>query len=73
MIDDKDGHTPSPLIMSTYTALRHALLEWHQKEGVHPKASQSMLKAHGPERSNNFNSKNDSGKIASCCPAMGRK
>jgi hypothetical protein len=73
MIDNKDGHTPSPLIMTTYTALRHALLEWHQNEGVHPKASKSKLKAHGPDRSNSFNSKNDSGKIASCCPAMGRK
>jgi hypothetical protein len=26
MIDNKDGHIPSPLIMFTCTALRHALL-----------------------------------------------
>jgi hypothetical protein len=28
MIDDKDSHIPSPLIMFTCAALRHALLEW---------------------------------------------
>jgi len=45
MIDDKDGHIPSPLIMFTCTALRHALLEWQKNKGVHPKASKSELKA----------------------------
>jgi hypothetical protein len=28
MIKDKDSYIPSPLIMLTCTALRHALLEW---------------------------------------------
>jgi hypothetical protein len=27
MINDRDGHIPSPLIMFTSTALHHALLE----------------------------------------------
>jgi hypothetical protein len=66
MINDKDGHIPSPLIMFTCTALRHALLEWQKNEGVHPKASKSKLKADRPDRSNYFNHKNDGGKIASC-------
>jgi len=35
--------------------------------GVHPKASKSKLKADRPDRSNNFNCKNDGGKNASCC------
>jgi hypothetical protein len=73
MIDDKDGHIPSPLIMFTCTALRHALLEWQKNKGVHPKASKSKLKADRPDRSNYFNYKNDGGKIASCCAATGRK
>jgi len=55
MIDDKDGHRPSPLIMFTCTALRHALLEWQKNKGVHPKASKSKLKADRPDRSNYFN------------------
>jgi len=37
MIDDKDSHIPSPLIMFTCTTLRHALLEWQKYKGVHPK------------------------------------
>jgi len=73
MIDDKDGHLPSPLIMFTCTALRHALLEWQKNKGFHPKASKSKLKADRPDRSNYFNYKNDGGMNASCCAAMGRK
>jgi len=30
VIDAKDGHIPSPLIMFTCTALRHGLLEWQK-------------------------------------------
>jgi hypothetical protein len=55
MINDKDGHIPSPLIMVTFTTLRHALLEWQKNQGVHPKASKSQLKADRPDRSNYFN------------------
>ena len=73
MINDKDGHIPSPLIMFTCTALRHALLEWQKNKGVHLKASKSKLKADRPDRSNYFNHKNDGGKIASCCAVTGRK
>jgi hypothetical protein len=73
MINDKDGHIPSPLIMFTCTALRHALLEWQKNRGVHPKASKSKLKAERPDRSNYFNHKNDGGQIASCCAVTGRK
>jgi len=71
MIDDKDGHIPSPLIMFTCTALRHALLDWQKNKGVHPKASKSKLKADRPDCSNYFNCKNDGRKIASCCTVMG--
>jgi len=73
MIDDKDGHIPSPLIMFTCTALRHALLEWQKNKGVHPKASKSKLKADRPDRSNYFNCKNHGGKIVSCCAVTCRK
>jgi len=73
MIDDKDGHIPSPLIMFTCTALHHVLLEWQKNKGVHPKASKGKLKADTSDRSNYFKYKNDGGKIASCCAAMGRK
>jgi len=73
MIDHKDGHIPSPPIMFTCTALHHALLEWQNNKGVHPKASKSKLKADRPDRSNYFNYKNDGGKNASCCAATGRK
>jgi hypothetical protein len=55
MIDDKDGHIPSPLIMFTCTALRLALLEWQKNKGVHPKASKSRLTTGRPDRSNYFN------------------
>jgi hypothetical protein len=73
MINDKDGHIPLPLIMSTCTALRHALLERQKNKGVHPKASKSKLKADRPDPSNYFNYKHDAGKNASCFAAMGRK
>jgi len=73
MINDKDGHIPSPLIMFTCTALRHALMEWQKNKGVHPKASKSKLNADRPDRLNYFNYKNDGGKNASCCAALGRK
>jgi len=61
MIDDKDGHIPSPLIMFTSTALCHALLEWQKNKGVHPKASKLKLKADRPDLSKNFNYKDDCG------------
>jgi hypothetical protein len=73
IIDDKEGHIPSPLIMFTCIALRHALLEWQKNKSVHPKASKSKLKVDRPYRSNYYNYKNDGGKIASCCAATGRK
>ena len=73
MINDKDGHIPSPLIIFTCTALRHALLEWQKNKGVHPKASQSKLNEDRPDGSNYFNCKNESGKIASCSAETGRR
>jgi len=73
MTGDKDGHIPSPLIMFTCTALRHALLEWQKKKGVHPKASKSKLNADRPDRSNYFNYNDDGGKNTSCCAATGRE
>ena len=73
MINDKDGHIPSTLIMFTCTGLRQSLLEWQKNKGVHPKASKSKLKADRPDRSKSFNHKNDGGKIASCCAVTGRK
>jgi hypothetical protein len=73
MIDDKDGHILSRLIMINCTALRHALLECQKNKGGHPKASKSKLKADRPDRMNYFNYKNDGGKIASCGAATGHK
>ena len=73
MIDDKDGHIVSPLIMFTCTELRHALLEWPKNQGVHPKASKSQLKADRPDHSNYFNYKNESGKYTSFYAATGRR
>ena len=67
MINDKDGHIPSPLILFTCTALRHALLEWQKNKGVHPKVSKSKLKANRADRLNYFNQKNDSVRITPCC------
>jgi len=49
MSDDKNAHIPSPLIMFTYIALRHLVLEWQKNTGVHPKASKSKLKADRPD------------------------
>jgi len=73
MIDDKDSHLPSPLIMCTCTALRHALPEWQQNKGVPPKASKWNLEVHKPDRLNYFNYKNDGGKDVSCRAATGCK
>ena len=73
IIDNKDGHIPSRLIIFRCTALRHALLEWQKNKGVHLEASKSKLKADRPDRSTYFNYKNDGGKSASCSAAMGRK
>jgi hypothetical protein len=73
MINDKDGHIPSPLRMFACTALPHALLEWQKNKGVHPIASKSKLKADRPDRLNYLNHKNDGGKNTSCCPATGSK
>jgi hypothetical protein len=73
MINDNDGHIPSPLIMLSCTVLRYALLEWHMHTGVHPKASKSKLNADRPHRLNYFNHNNDGGKIASCCVVTGCK
>jgi hypothetical protein len=73
MINDKDGHILSPLIMFTCSALRHALLEGQKNKSLHPNASKSKLKADRPDRSNYFNHKNDDGKIASCCTITVRK
>jgi hypothetical protein len=73
MMKDMDGHIPLPLITFTFTALRHARLDWQKNKGVPPKASHSKLKADRLNRSNYFNHKNDGGKIASCCTVRGRK
>jgi len=73
MINDMDGHIPSPLIMFTCTALRHPLLEWQKNKGVHSEASKSKLKADRTDCSNYFHYKKDGGKIASCCAVMGGK
>ena len=73
IIDDKDGHIPSPLIMFTCTTLRHAHLEWQKNKGVHQRASKLKLKADRPERSNYFNYNTDGGKNAFCCAATGHK
>ena len=73
MIHDKDGYIPSPLIMSTCTVLRHALLEWQRNKVDHPKASKSKLNVDRPDHLNYFKHKNDGGKITSCCAVTGRK
>jgi len=73
MINYKDGHIPSPLIMFTCTALRHDVLEWQKNKDDHPKASKSKLKVDRPDRLNYFNHKNDSRKITSCCTVTCRK
>jgi hypothetical protein len=73
MINDKDSHIPLPLIMFTCTELRYALLEWQKNKGIHPQASKSNLKTDRADHSHYFNHKNDGGKNASCCAAMGPK
>jgi hypothetical protein len=73
MINDKDGHIPSPLIILTSTALCHAPLEWQKNKSVHLRASKSKLKADRPDRSTCFNPNNDGSKIASCYDVMDRK
>jgi hypothetical protein len=73
MIEHKDCHIRSPLIMFTCTAMRHVLLVWQQNKGIQPKDSKSMLKADRPDHWNNINHKNDDGKNASYCAATGRK
>jgi len=66
MINGKESHIPSPLIMVTCTALLHALLEWQKNKGVHLKDSKAKLKEDWPDRPNIFNYKNDGGNDASC-------
>ena len=73
LIDDKDGHIPSPLIMFTCTALYHAVVEWQKNRDVHPTSSKSKLKVDRYDHSNYFNYKNDDGKNASCRATMGRE
>jgi hypothetical protein len=73
MIDDKDGHILSPLIMITCNAWRHALLGWQKNNGIHLNASKSKLNAERPDCSYYFHYKNNGGKIESCCAATGRK
>jgi hypothetical protein len=72
MIDDKDGHIPSPLIMCTCSALRHVLLVGQKNKGVHPKVSKSTLKADRPDCLKLFHYNNDGSKNTSCCTATGR-
>jgi len=72
-IDEKDSHIPSPLMLFTFTALAHALLEWQKNKCVYPNASKSMLKEDRPDRSNYFNDRNFSLHTTSCCTAKSRK
>jgi hypothetical protein len=73
MIDNKDGHIPSPLIMFTCIALRHALTQLQTNKGVHLKDSKSLPNVDRPDRLNFFNYMNGSGRNACCCAATGRK
>ena len=73
MINDKDGHIPSPLIMVMSTVLHHALLEWQKNKCFHPKASKSKLKADRPDQSNYYHLKNDGGNNASRCTTTGHQ
>jgi len=73
MIDHKDRHIPSPLIMFTCTTLCHALLVWQMNKGVHLKASKSKRKVDKPDSLNYFNYKNNSGKISFFCAVMSSK
>jgi len=73
MIDEKDGHIPSPLIMFTCTVLSNILLEWHKCQGVYPNASKWYLKADKPDGFNNFHCQNAGGMILSYCAVTGCK
>jgi len=73
MIDHKDGHIPSPLIILNCTKLGHALQDWLKNNSVHRKASKSKLNVDKPDLLNYFNSMNEGGKNTSCCSAMGPK
>jgi len=73
LIDDKEGHIPSIVIMFTCTAFRHALLMWQKNTCVHPKTSKSNLNADRPECAKYFNFKNVGGLKASCCAATRRE
>jgi len=73
MIDHRDCHLPSPLIMFTCTGLRHALLAWQMNKGVHPKDSKSNLKADRSDCLNYFIYMIDSGKNGTCCAETGCK
>jgi hypothetical protein len=71
MIEYKDGHIPSPLIIFECTVLSIALLECQMNNGVCPKASKSKLKVDRADHSNYFNINNDGGKNTSYCTGMG--
>jgi len=73
MLDDNNGHILLPMIMSTCTTLRHALLQWQKNKGVHPKASKSKLTADRSDCLNYFNYKDDRCKNTSCCATTGHK
>jgi len=73
MINHKDSHIPSPLIMCTCIALRNCLLGWQMNKHVHLKTSNSKWKEDWPDCSDCVNYKNDSCKITCCCTATGRK
>jgi hypothetical protein len=73
MINIKNGHISSLLIMFTSTTLRHTLLEWQRNKYFYPKGPKSKLKEDRPDPTNNFNYLNDGGENTSCCPATGRK
>jgi len=42
IIDNKDSHIPLPLVMFSFTTLRHALVEWQKNNAVHLKGTKSM-------------------------------
>jgi len=56
MMDNIDGHIPSPLIIFTGTVLHHAPLEWQKNNGVHPTASKSRLTVDRTDRCNYIHS-----------------
>ena len=73
MIDNKDSHIPSPLIMVTCTMLRHPPLQWQKHKSVHLKPSKSKLKADRPDCSTHFNYKNQRGNNEFYCAAKSCK